>query len=140
MIISSSSTWEQYGGVLKWRSIKTLPVVDCALALEGIVNFTRPAVLTTLVLLICSAVVCAQKAKEFPSTSGNAYLRQCSVIEKDDKDQTQEDFRYYVPCIAYTEGVVQGALMESALESAGKGTPHSVFRQRLRTDNWSELL
>jgi len=26
-------------------------------------------------------------------------------------------------CIAYTEGVVQGALTESALESAGKGTP-----------------
>ena len=76
-----------------------------------------------LLLLMSSGLVSAQEVTEFPSTSGNAYLRQCSVVEKEFKDQTHEDSKYYIPCIAYTEGVVQGALMESALESAGKGTP-----------------
>jgi hypothetical protein len=75
-----------------------------------------------LPLLLCSALVCAQEI-EIPSTSGNAYLRLCSPIDRDEKDQTREDFRNLVACSGYTQGVVQGALAESALESSGNGTP-----------------
>lgn len=73
--------------------------------------------LVALLILLCSELVCAQEKPEYPSTSGNAYLRECSVIEKDLKDLTQADMKYFFACLGYTEGVMDGAMAEAAVVS-----------------------
>ncbi len=70
-----------------------------------------------LLILLFSGLVCTQEKQEYPSTSGNAYLRECSVAEKDVKDLTQADMKYVFACIGYTEGVVDGAMAEAAVLS-----------------------
>ena len=76
-----------------------------------------------LISLLFAMLVVPMSAQtpEFPSTSGNACLRMCPAIEKD--DQTEKEFSSVIACISYTQGVVQGALAESSIEQAGKGTP-----------------
>jgi hypothetical protein len=78
--------------------------------------------ITSSILLLFSAFVCAQEAMELPSTSGNTYLRVCSVVEKD-KDRTRDDFRHSILCAAYTRGVVDGVVAEDAFQRMIIGKP-----------------
>lgn len=71
-------------------------------------------------LTVCGSI-CSQEKQEFPSTSGNAYLRECSVIEKDMNDLTQPDMKYLFSCIAYTEGVLDGIQAEDAFQKVTAG-------------------
>jgi Rap1a immunity proteins len=71
--------------------------------------------LAAILTLLSSEIVCTQEKLEYPSTSGNAYLRECSVIEKDLKDLTQADMKYVFACLGYTEGVMDGAMAEAAV-------------------------
>jgi hypothetical protein len=64
------------------------------------------------VALLCCSFVSAQAPQEFPSTSGNAFLRLCSAIDADEKDRTHEDYQHGMMCIAFVEGVVQGVSEE----------------------------
>lgn len=82
--------------------------------------------LVALLILLCSGLVCAQEKQEYPSTSGNAYLRECSVIEKDQKDLTQADMKYVFACIGYTEGVMDGAMAEAAIVGKSQLAPFCV--------------
>jgi hypothetical protein len=68
--------------------------------------------IAVLPLLLCSAFVCAQQKFEFPSTSGNSFVRVCSVIDKKIEDQTHLETQNAVACIAYVEGVVHGVSQE----------------------------
>jgi hypothetical protein len=77
--------------------------------------------LVVLLILLSSGLVCAQESQEYPSTSGNAYLRECSVIEKDSKDFTQTDMKYVFACIAYTEGVLDGVQAEDGFQKLATG-------------------
>ncbi len=82
--------------------------------------------LVALLILLCSGLACAQEKQEFPSTSGNAYLRECSVIEKDLNDLTQADMKYFVSCIAYTEGILDGVRAEDGFQTATTGKPQTA--------------
>jgi hypothetical protein len=48
----------------------------------------------------------AQATFDFPSTSGNAFISVCSVIEK--KPETRLDAANIMSCISFVEGVVRG--------------------------------
>jgi hypothetical protein len=50
--------------------------------------------------------------EEYPSTSGNAFLRTCSVIERDAK--TSVDLQKEVACIGFVEGLINGVYAEAA--------------------------
>ena len=82
--------------------------------------------LVALLTLLCSELVCTQEKPEYPSTSGNAYLRECSVIEKDLKDLTQADMKYVFACIGYTEGVLDGVHAEDGFQTAITGKPQTA--------------
>ena len=77
------------------------------------------------ILLLCSGIVCAQEASEIPSTSGNAYLRICSAIEKDNGVKTQDELRHIISCAAYTSGVVDGVKAEEAFQRVYIGKSHT---------------
>lgn len=81
-----------------------------------------------VLFLLGSAFVSPQEPKEFPSTSGNAFVRSCSSIEKDDSQTTRTDFTNTVSCVAYVEGVVQGVQVEIAYSKGTTGNePPSPF-------------
>ncbi len=58
------------------------------------------------VILCCAALMTAQ-TKEYPYTSGNAFLRLCGVVEKDQK--TDVEMQQGTNCLLYIAGFVQGA-------------------------------
>jgi hypothetical protein len=69
----------------------------------------------TCALLLCSSFVSpqgstAKTASELPSTSGNAFLRLCSVIDKG--VHTDSEVAHSVMCIGYVVGVVEGVTAE----------------------------
>ena len=66
-------------------------------------------------LLLCSSVSSQEPSapRDYPSTSGNAFLRLCSVVEKNEIETNQEG-QHVVACVAYVEGVVQGVSAEVA--------------------------
>ena len=61
-----------------------------------------------LVVVVSFPLVTAQQPQEFPSTSGNAFVRVCSAIDKKAEEETHVDVEHAVACIGYVEGVVQG--------------------------------
>lgn len=79
----------------------------------------RQVLLPLIVIPLCSASGAAQEQKEFPSTSGNAFVRMCSVLDnKKIDEQTPLENQHAVACIAYAEGVVQGVSQEVAFSHA----------------------
>lgn len=54
----------------------------------------------------------ASQQVEFPSTSGNAFVRVCSGIEK--HDATHTEIQHAIACLAYVEGITHGVAAESA--------------------------
>jgi hypothetical protein len=64
--------------------------------------------------------------REYPSTSGNAFLRWCSSIEKKESNMTRDDFAHQILCDGYVEGFIHGVQMESVyagVMTGGKEAP-----------------
>jgi hypothetical protein len=91
----------------------------------------RTGITISLLLLCSSATVSsqdssAQTSREFPSTSGNAFLRICPVVDKD--RMTHEDVVNAVECVSYIEGFVSGVQQEVAFAHVvGKIKPPTLF-------------
>jgi hypothetical protein len=64
-----------------------------------------------LVFLFCSPFVSAQTS-EFPETSGNAFVRLCSAVEKD--DNTQLESAHSIGCLGYVAGFVDGVNLQTS--------------------------
>lgn len=61
-------------------------------------------------LLLCSTFVTAQTS-ELPDQSGNAFVRVCSAIEKD--EHTDLETLHVLSCMSYVSGFVQGVFWEA---------------------------
>jgi len=62
---------------------------------------------TALALMfVCSVFVSAQTTQEFPDTSGNAFMRLCSAVEKD--KTTDQEAATSIACVSYVSGFVAG--------------------------------
>jgi hypothetical protein len=61
-------------------------------------------------MLLCCRFVVAQAPKENPATSGNAFARICSVIDKE--ASTGTEVQYADACIGYVQGVIEGVDVE----------------------------
>jgi hypothetical protein len=72
----------------------------------------RLAFIAFAAALATFSLASAQQPQEFPSTSGNAFQRLCTVIDKTDPE-TNVDIEHAVACIGYVEGVVQGISEEA---------------------------
>ena len=59
----------------------------------------------------------AQSSPEFPSTSGNAFVRLCSAVSNDG-NESRSDAVHIGACIGYLEGVIHGVLAEVAFARA----------------------
>ena len=66
--------------------------------------------LFTLLFVLLTTPLSAQ-TQEFPWTSGNAFLRICSVI--DNKNMTLEEGRQVVGCLGYVTGFTYGVVYEN---------------------------
>jgi len=66
------------------------------------------ASLFSLVVLVCCSSVSAQTPQEGPADSGNAFVRLCSVIDKDDAGKTSLEGMHEVACLGYINGLTQG--------------------------------
>ena len=77
---------------------------------------TLLTVVGVCVLLLSAVPISSQQSAqqpEYPSTSGNAFLRLCSSIEKKVDDMTRSDFANQILCDGYVEGFIHGVQMES---------------------------
>jgi hypothetical protein len=70
------------------------------------------AIIVLLVRLafVSTRELSAQERKEIPSSSGNAFLRLCSVI--DESEMTPLEKVHKVACLEYLEGFTHGVLAE----------------------------
>ena len=57
-------------------------------------------------MFVCSVFVPAQTTQEFPETSGNAFVRLCSAVEK--HKTTDEESAHAISCIGYVAGFMDG--------------------------------
>ncbi len=83
---------------------------------------------TVLILsLLCSTFAPAQ-APEFLDRSGNAFVRLCSAIDRDQKTEAESEI--LARCAYYVLGVVQGAEFGATIASAktSKKTPELFCR------------
>jgi len=64
-----------------------------------------------LPFFLLAVVPLSAKVQELPETSGNAFLRLCSAIEKED-DVTQAEMVRVASCIGYVVGIMDGVLYE----------------------------
>lgn len=62
-----------------------------------------------LLVIMLPVVTLGQSAGEALQESGNAFVRRCSVVEKE-RDLTAVDQAYQMTCSAYVSGFVQGAV------------------------------
>lgn len=75
--------------------------------------------LAVLFVVICSPLVFAQQPQEFPATSGNAFVRTCSVIDKEAEKKTSVlEMQDVAVCLGYVRGVTDGISNEVAYASA----------------------
>jgi hypothetical protein len=74
----------------------------------------RPVCLTVLLFAVSCSLASAQQPQEYPSTSGNAFVRICSVIDKDSEQRDGSDRMHLAACLAYVEGVLDGTSQEIA--------------------------
>ena len=75
-----------------------------------------------LLLLICGEMLIssqpsAQEPHAFSSSSGDAFVRSCSVVEQDEK-QTAQEIRQTAACVGYLAGIVDGVSEEVAFAHA----------------------
>lgn len=75
-------------------------------------NFARRLSGVVCTLLLSSMLVVAQQRAENPSTSGNAFLRLCSVIDNDRLD-APEPYNAWA-CLGFVDGVLEGIKTEVA--------------------------
>jgi hypothetical protein len=75
--------------------------------------------LLALVFSLLDVPLSAQ-TQELPETSGNAFLRICSVVEKvaDNKDQTTTEVGYVMGCLGYVRGFTTGVAYEASFAKA----------------------
>jgi hypothetical protein len=78
---------------------------------------------TTLILLALSATFASAQTSEFLDRSGNAFVRLCSTIDKDQRSEAESEL--LARCAYYVLGVVQGAEFgATAIEAkSGKKVP-----------------
>ncbi len=57
-------------------------------------------------VFLCCSVFAAAQTKEFPETSGNAFLRLCSAVGKD--KPTEEESAHAISCAHYVTGFMDG--------------------------------
>lgn len=57
-------------------------------------------------LLLCCGSFASAQTKEYPFQSGNTFLRLCSSVEKEQRNDTETQLG--VGCFLYVAGVVQG--------------------------------
>lgn len=69
--------------------------------------------LAVFLIAFPSLLVSAQQAPEFPSTSGNAFVRTCSAIDKNAEEEAHIDIQHAVACSAYIDGFVSGISEEA---------------------------
>jgi hypothetical protein len=60
----------------------------------------------------------SQEQSEFPSTSGNAFVRVCSALDKNSDEQTRMDYVHTAACIGYLTGIIDGVSEEAAYSHA----------------------
>lgn len=65
-------------------------------------------------VVICALVGSAHAAGDYPGDSGNAFVRTCSGIDRDDKDKTNVELEKDVACVGYISGLTDGATAEHA--------------------------
>ena len=68
--------------------------------------------LCTLLLLSATGSLGQNSQPELISQSGNAFLRTCSVIEKQDSEQTGLDQIMEMVCVTYIRGLAEGIYVE----------------------------
>jgi Rap1a immunity proteins len=70
-----------------------------------------------LVGLICLAAVplLAQEIPETPSRSGNAFLQECSVVDKPVNDLKSSQLLAANVCLSYVKGLLDGVLLQISL-------------------------
>ena len=66
--------------------------------------------LITLLFLICMPL--SAQTKDFPENSGNAFLRLCSVVDKDVAQLTADQAINLTSCLSYVRGFSDGEIME----------------------------
>ena len=59
-------------------------------------------------VLVCTLTGTLHAAVDTPGESGNAFLRMCSVIDKDDAGKTGREKMQEVACVGYINGVGDG--------------------------------
>jgi cytochrome b len=84
-----------------------------------------------LFVLVCIALVLVGVSDaETLYQSGNAFARQCGVIDKDEGELTPLDLTYVMACYAYVVGIVNGVEAEqhyaTAALQADVGTPYCL--------------
>ena len=70
----------------------------------------------TLILLALSATFASAQTTEFLDRSGNAFVRLCSTIDRDQRSEAESEL--LARCAYYVLGVVQGAEFGATVESA----------------------
>jgi Rap1a immunity proteins len=70
-----------------------------------------------LVVLVCLAAVplLAQEILEAPSRSGNAFLQDCSVVDKPVNDVKSSQLLPANVCLSYVKGLLDGVLLQISL-------------------------
>jgi len=70
-----------------------------------------------LVELVCLAAVplLAQEIPETPSRSGNAFLQDCSVVDKSVNDLKSSQLLAANVCLSYVKGLLDGVLLQISL-------------------------
>jgi len=76
-------------------------------------------------VVICALVGSARAADDdYPGDSGNAFVRTCSGIDKDDKDKTHLDVQNGMACLGYIDGLKDGVIAEIVFaQSEHKNVP-----------------
>ena len=70
-----------------------------------------------LVALVClaAAPLLAQEVLEAPSIAGNAFLQDCSVVDKSVNDLNRSDLQRASVCLSYVKGLLDGVLLQISL-------------------------
>jgi hypothetical protein len=67
-------------------------------------------------MFVCSVFLPAQTTQEFPETSGNAFVRLCSAVEKD--KTTDEEALTSIACVSYVKGFVAGITAQAGFTAS----------------------
>jgi len=92
--------------------------------------------LVLVLLLLARGTFVSAQAHEFPDTSGNAFARLCSVIDKDVETMIHTDYGDEMACLGYVSGFVNGVEFEAGYAEAQAGRKlHKPFCRPDDTEN-----